>query len=164
MDFVIRHSYLIPLLPLLGAAAAGLFGARYLKNNSHWPIWIGVGASALLSFVLLFGMLREWNAHHGAAADQPHGVRPAEVTDESSEDAAQAHGETFPTLKYVRHLFTWIRAGTRQVEAIDEATGKPLFDASGQPVMKMRHSLRGESGNAVSIASSSSRTFSGCLV
>ena len=26
MDFVIRHSYLIPLLPLIGAAVAGFFG------------------------------------------------------------------------------------------------------------------------------------------
>src|SRR5437762_6733640 len=63
MDFVIHYSYLIPLLPLLGAAAAGFFGARYLKGNSHWPIWIGVGGSAVLSFVLLFGMLARWHPH-----------------------------------------------------------------------------------------------------
>ncbi|MBC7783593.1 MAG: NADH-quinone oxidoreductase subunit L [Burkholderiales bacterium] len=61
MNFVIEHSYLIPLLPLLGALAAGLLGAKVLKHNSHWPIWIGVGASALMAIVLLVGMLTE---HH----------------------------------------------------------------------------------------------------
>src|ERR1700689_3300282 len=55
--WVVQHSWLIPLLPLLGAAACGLFGAKWLKGNSHWPIWIGVGISAILSFTLLFQML-----------------------------------------------------------------------------------------------------------
>ena len=57
MNFVIQHSYLIPLLPLIGAVISGFFGARHLKGNSHWPIWITVGISAVLSMVLLFGML-----------------------------------------------------------------------------------------------------------
>ena len=58
MQLVIDHSYLIPLLPLLGAVVAGFFGDRLLKGRAHWPIWIGVGCSfALLSFVLLIGML-----------------------------------------------------------------------------------------------------------
>ncbi|MEA2736082.1 MAG: NADH-quinone oxidoreductase subunit [Humisphaera sp.] len=69
--FAIRHSYLIPLLPLLGAMIAGFFGARWLKGKSHWPIWIGVGSSAVLSFMLLFGMLRHMPEHH--AADAGHG-------------------------------------------------------------------------------------------
>src|SRR6266550_2050036 len=58
--FAVKFSYLIPLLPLLGAIAAGFGGARWLKQNSHWPIWIGVGLSALLSFGLLFGMIGHW--------------------------------------------------------------------------------------------------------
>ena len=57
MHFVIDHSYLIPLLPLLGAIVAGLFGAKGLKQQSHWPIWLGVGAAAVLSLTLLAGML-----------------------------------------------------------------------------------------------------------
>ncbi len=61
MDFVIQHSYLIPLLPLIGAIIAGLFGARTLKQQSHWPIWLGVGASAVMALVLLAGMAGE---HH----------------------------------------------------------------------------------------------------
>ena len=43
--FAIDYSWLIPLLPLLGAAIAGFMGARWLKQQSHWPIWLGVGGS-----------------------------------------------------------------------------------------------------------------------
>src|SRR5688500_3507505 len=81
MDFVIHHSYLIPLLPLLGAVAAGSFGARHLRGNSHWPIWLGVGGSAVLSFVLLFGMLARWHPHDAAHENGTSGspsTQPAE--------------------------------------------------------------------------------------
>src|SRR5689334_11667323 len=118
MDFVIRHSYLIPLLPLLGAAAAGFFGARHLRQNSHWPIWIGVGSSAVLSFVLLFGMLGRWHPGEGGGP----GGRPVEPpaalqADENQTTAAinaeaEARLAATPTLAYARHLFTWIRAGS----------------------------------------------------
>jgi NADH-quinone oxidoreductase subunit L len=57
MQFVINHSYLIPLLPMLGAIVAGFFGDIFLKGKAHWPIWIGVGCSAFLSLIILFGML-----------------------------------------------------------------------------------------------------------
>jgi NADH-quinone oxidoreductase subunit L len=57
MQFVIHHSYLIPLLPMLGAIVAGFFGDSLLKGKAHLPIWIGVGLSALLSLIVLFGML-----------------------------------------------------------------------------------------------------------
>src|SRR5436853_7027822 len=52
--WIVEKSWLIPLLPLIGAAIAGLFGAKWLKGLSHWPIWLGVGASAVLAFILLF--------------------------------------------------------------------------------------------------------------
>jgi NADH-quinone oxidoreductase subunit L len=55
--FAVKYSYVIPLLPLLGAIIAGFFGAKILRTQSHWPIWIGVGASALISLSLLFGMI-----------------------------------------------------------------------------------------------------------
>lgn len=67
MDFVIHNSYLIPLLPLIGAAIAGLLGAKWLKQQSHWPIWLGVGASAVMAIALLVGML----GHH---AESPKGL------------------------------------------------------------------------------------------
>src|ERR1700722_10052558 len=58
--FAVEYSYLIPLLPLFGAVIAGFLGAKVLKGESHWPIWIGVAGSALISFSLLFGMLGLW--------------------------------------------------------------------------------------------------------
>ncbi len=65
MQTVINHSYLIPLLPLLGAIIAGFFGDRYLKGRAHWPIWVGVGCAFVLSFVLLVGTV--WAAHTAGA-------------------------------------------------------------------------------------------------
>jgi NADH-quinone oxidoreductase subunit L len=53
----VKYSYLIPLLPLAGAIIAGAFGAKILRGQSHWPIWIGVAASAAISLSLLFGMI-----------------------------------------------------------------------------------------------------------
>jgi NADH-quinone oxidoreductase subunit L len=61
--FAVKYSYLIPLLPLIGAAIAGFFGAKILKGRSHWPIWIGVGLSAVMSLSLLFQMLGFAGAH-----------------------------------------------------------------------------------------------------
>ncbi|MGD0767189.1 MAG: NADH-quinone oxidoreductase subunit L [Tepidisphaeraceae bacterium] len=59
--FAVKYSYLIPLLPLIGAAIAGLFGAKTLRGQSHWPIWLGVAVSAVMSLSLLFGMLGLWH-------------------------------------------------------------------------------------------------------
>ena len=60
--FAIQYAYLIPLLPLIGAVIAGFFCTGGRKTLAHWPIWIGVGASAVLSLSLLFGMM---NLAHG---------------------------------------------------------------------------------------------------
>jgi NADH-quinone oxidoreductase subunit L len=65
MNWVIDHSYLIPLLPLLGAVIAGFFGAKWLKGNSHWPIWIGVGLAMVMSIVLMIGMIGEVSHANG---------------------------------------------------------------------------------------------------
>src|SRR3954464_12840798 len=62
---VIHYSLLIPLLPLIGAVGTGFFGARWLKQNSHWPIWIGVGISAVLSLCLMAQM---WHLESGHAS------------------------------------------------------------------------------------------------
>jgi len=68
-EFALEYCWLIPLLPLLGAAIVGLTGAQSLKGNSHWPIWLTVGASAVLSIVLLVGMIgASPNAQLGAAS------------------------------------------------------------------------------------------------
>src|SRR5258705_13710301 len=91
--FAVKFSWLIPIFPLIGAMVAGVAGARWLKQKSHWPIWIGVGLSAVLSFVLLFGMLGHW----------PHG----EVTG--------GHRD-FP-LAVNSNWYSWISAGDFKVEA-----------------------------------------------
>jgi NADH-quinone oxidoreductase subunit L len=59
--FAVKYSWLIPLLPLIAAGIAGLFGAKWLRGQSHWPIWIGVALSAVISLSLLFGMLGVWH-------------------------------------------------------------------------------------------------------
>lgn len=56
--FPIQHSYLIPLAPLLGAIIAGFFCTGARKKLAHWPIWIGVGIAALMSFMLIGQMLQ----------------------------------------------------------------------------------------------------------
>jgi NADH-quinone oxidoreductase subunit L len=60
--FAVKYSYLIPLLPLLGAAISGFFGAKILRGKSHWPIWLGVGASAVISLSLLFQTIGLWKS------------------------------------------------------------------------------------------------------
>jgi NADH-quinone oxidoreductase subunit L len=59
--FAVKYSYLIPLLPLIGAIIAGAFGAKILRGQSHWPIWIGVAISAIMSISLLCGMIGFWH-------------------------------------------------------------------------------------------------------
>src|SRR5580704_10429502 len=68
--FAVKFAYLIPLLPLIGAVISGFFGAKILKGQSHWPIWLGVGASAILSLMLLFGTLGI-QPDHGIIAAKP---------------------------------------------------------------------------------------------
>jgi NADH-quinone oxidoreductase subunit L len=78
----IKLAWLIPLLPLIGAAIAGFTGPRWLKGRSHWPIWIGVGGAAVLSLMLLFGMLGLWH-----------------------------QGNSGTALSLSQHWYTWIEAG-----------------------------------------------------
>ena len=82
MQFVINNSYLIPLLPLLAAIVAALFGDTLLKGKAHWPIWVGVGCSFLLSLTLLVGM------------------------------AAATHGTEAATFGRSHVVYTWIQAGS----------------------------------------------------
>jgi NADH-quinone oxidoreductase subunit L len=67
----VQYSWLIPLLPLVGAVIAGFFGAKLLKQQSHWPIWIGVGLSALLSLSLLLG-IADHQAHQPLTNGEYH--------------------------------------------------------------------------------------------
>src|SRR5439155_23548152 len=100
--FAVKYSYLIPLLPLLAAVVAGFLGARWLKGNSHWPIWIGVGASAILSLILLFGTL-------GLA--HKSGNATAEATPAIAGHVSGA-AESIKALSATKKVFTWLVAGT----------------------------------------------------
>ncbi|HEX8322980.1 MAG TPA: hypothetical protein VF595_03615, partial [Tepidisphaeraceae bacterium] len=103
MHFVIDHSYLIPLLPLLGALVAGLFGAKFLKGQSHWPIWLGVGAAAVMSLTLLVGLL---GGHGPAIPGAPRLVNDAIDHLQQQANAGQPH-----LLSFHSHWFDWIVAG-----------------------------------------------------
>src|ERR1700726_4892491 len=93
--FSFKYSYLIPLLPLIGACVSGFFGAKWLKQQSHWPIWLGVGASAVLSFLLLFGMFHYW----GDVGQPPSAVFVPQMQ------------EVHPTLSTTSLWYEWARAG-----------------------------------------------------
>src|SRR4051812_48893192 len=118
MDTVIHYSWLIPLLPLCGAAVAGFFGAKWLRGQSHWPIWLGVGVAAVMSLTLLFGMIgrahaweeheKQGEVHAGSAEATPHGEKPAEGAGHETATA----GPNDPKPPYEnKDVFTWIQAG-----------------------------------------------------
>ena len=112
--FAVKHAYLIPLLPLLGAMLAGFFGAKFLKQQSHWPIWLGVGASALLSFSLLFGMIGLWNKEGEksthATIENPTPRQMEEAARKFEEASARGESVSFPLARTTK-WFDWILAG-----------------------------------------------------
>src|SRR5438067_2709597 len=64
--------WLIPGLPLLGATVAGFFGPKVLRQNSHWPVILGVGGAFV---VTLFCALLPLLGHDG-----PNLIRAPAVT------------------------------------------------------------------------------------
>ncbi|HEX5243462.1 MAG TPA: NADH-quinone oxidoreductase subunit L [Tepidisphaeraceae bacterium] len=94
--WIVQHSWLIPLLPLIGAAIAGLFGAKFLRQQSHWPIWLGVGAAAVMSLTLLFQTL-----HLAGESEAPAG----------NHAAMKEGGESSTELSAVKDFFTWVSVG-----------------------------------------------------
>src|SRR5688500_15595568 len=107
----IEYSFLIPLLPLIGAMIAGFFGARFLKQQSHWPIWLGVGGAAVISISLLFAMLSR--SHHAEpAADDAHAAAPAQATPPTDLATPTAtHLAAGAELSAVKNYFSWISIG-----------------------------------------------------
>ena len=145
MDSLVSLSWLIPLLPLVGAAVAGFAGKKVLRGQSHWPIWIGVGASAVLSLGILFSMLvtgtneeaaftsdyeriiaakpEILHGEHGetdaedAAEGLEHAAGVAEGSHEGDDDAGH-HGPDTHVKAYQSHWFTWIAAGDEAYENV----------------------------------------------
>jgi NADH-quinone oxidoreductase subunit L len=112
--FAVQYAWLIPLLPLLGAAVSGFLGARWLKAQSHWPIWITVGASAVLSVLLLIGTIQ-----HSSHGDGGEGLAPRGASE-------------FPAIG--KSWFEWIVAGGDNVRPAHHASsfGNPnIADADG---------------------------------
>jgi NADH-quinone oxidoreductase subunit L len=112
--FAFQYSYLIPLLPLLGAALSGFFGARYLKQYSHWPIWLSIGIGAVLSFMLLFGAI-------GLMGQTPADLPAVQAADGGGQsiqtrDVAELQ-RWFAGISGTLHLFRWIEAGPFIVDA-----------------------------------------------
>src|SRR5213075_2466401 len=105
--FSVKFAYLIPLFPLIGAILAGALGSRWLKQNSHWPIWIGVGLSALLSFILLLGIIGQWQDH------SPEAVQKGNETAVNLRDLSQRLG----SMSISVHWYRWIEAGNFKVDA-----------------------------------------------
>ena len=50
---------LIPGLPLVAAVLVGLCGRPLLKQRSHWPVVLALGASFVLSLILLRDVAHE---------------------------------------------------------------------------------------------------------
>jgi NADH-quinone oxidoreductase subunit L len=125
--FGVKFSYLIPLFPLIGAIVAGFGGARWLKQNSHWPIWIGVGLSAVMSFSILFGMVRRWEPRK--PQDFGRIEAPSALPNSPSERMHQAFD-----LSTNSHWFNWIQAGDFRADAgafIDPLTAVMLCVVTG---------------------------------
>src|SRR5688500_1927994 len=102
----IQYSFLIPLLPLIGACIAGFFGARFLKQQSHWPIWLGVGGAAVISISLLLAMIGR--SHHAEHADTP---APAQATTTEHATPTATHLAAGAELSAVKNYFSWISIG-----------------------------------------------------
>ena len=114
--FAVKFSYLIPLLPLIGACIAGFLGAKWLKGQSHWPIWLGVGASAIISFNLLFGMLSQRGPQQTLAGPggQTSHIVPGEEGGHSS-------------LSVTRIWYEWAKVGDPKDERAPGADRYPTF-------------------------------------
>ena len=80
---------LIPALPLVATLLTAALGKWLLKEQSHWPAVVAVGASCLLSFVLLFQ------------------VRAAVRQLDSSKSAAAASAAKPIGYEKIRTLWTW---------------------------------------------------------
>ena len=113
--FAVKFSYLIPLLPLIGACLSGFLGAKWLKGQSHWPIWLGVGASAVISFTLLFGML-----HHSGQGEMLAG--PAGQTGHTT-----AAEEGHSSLSVTKIWYEWAKVGDEKNEGAPGANRYPTF-------------------------------------
>jgi NADH-quinone oxidoreductase subunit L len=151
MDFIIHNSYLFPLLPLIGSAIAGFAGAKLLKGQSHWPIWISVGITGVLAQVLLLGMLFSEGKPAHVLEAKPHGEHTTEtvpgtttapgehsikldrtggeLTTSATGTLAAESGEPKTQKSYSNIWFNWILAG----DSTKDTTANPGQPAGEKP-------------------------------
>ena len=114
MPSLVSYSWLIPLLPLLGAAVAGFLGAKYLRGQSHWPIWLGVGGSAVISLVISSASPPPRPTDKPSSTTPPHATQDAagEHADTAAEPEAAEHaGPDGRVRSYTSRWYTWIGIG-----------------------------------------------------
>jgi NADH-quinone oxidoreductase subunit L len=137
--FPVQYAWLIPLLPLIGALLAGFLGARWRKGQSHWPIWLGVGASAVLSIWLLVGMIGIWQHPSEAPAELREAFR-YENAHSDNEAISSGWKLNEPELESINELavsktwFHWVTIGKFNADAgalIDPLTAVMLCVVTG---------------------------------
>src|SRR6476660_5206719 len=109
MSDVRGYLWLIPALPLLAAVIA-FFGPRFLRGASHWPCWIAVAISCVLSFFVL-----------GAVKGLDEVKPPAR--EQAAEHAAPAPEHTGGKTEYVEKYYQWARIGNVDVGLTLRADG-----------------------------------------
>ncbi|MEM8874901.1 MAG: NADH-quinone oxidoreductase subunit L [Planctomycetota bacterium] len=109
MESLANISWLIPILPLLGAIVAGFFGKKLLKGQSHWPIWLSVGGSAVTSLLILFAMI----GATGEAGMQGDGHAAAGLPAEyvAAEAGKETKVEKANPVAFQEIWYTWFTAG-----------------------------------------------------
>ena len=55
----------IPLAPLFGAIAAGLFGKKIGRAGAHWVTILGVAVAFLLSVYVAYDVMGNGNSYNG---------------------------------------------------------------------------------------------------
>ncbi|WP_315861217.1 NADH-quinone oxidoreductase subunit L [Anatilimnocola floriformis] len=99
MDTITLCLLLIPALPLAAAILIGLFGARVLRENSHWPVIAAIGGSFLCSLLLLQQIQLEQPKHpegfekvvtlwNWATVTNAYDLKPTAPTESAPADAA----------------------------------------------------------------------------
>jgi NADH-quinone oxidoreductase subunit L len=157
--FPVQHAWLIPLLPLIAAAVVALLGARLLKGQSHWPVWLGLAASAALSIWMLFAVVSrgQIDTERVFATSQKalHGV-----SGQANEFKLTLH----------QHFYTWFQAGTFKADIafwIDPLTIIMLAVVTGIGFLIAIFAaeyLRGERGYAKFFAAVGFFIFSMCVL
>ena len=104
---------LIPALPLAAAILCGLFGKRVLKERSHLPVVVALGASCLLSLLVLREVVGRVSASHDVStADGSHldaATASAASENQTRSDLAAAKRDHAVGWETTVDLWRWVR-------------------------------------------------------